>query len=207
MKSKLNRSKTLTSPFGGGPRGRTYGSLRVLVVLVVLLTIVFVSCAPLKNNTTISKPIKTFAVVTNIYYGKYESKCIYYANGKKHVAVINRYRDYNVVGSAFEMIYDSLTYSHKVFTCRQVFTPDCVLKTTKGVIYDMAGGSVLFKFHEEIWGEIKKFQLVCSDTMLKYVDILKPGNVFEVKYDVNNQENAIMYFNKPISVNGIIHNK
>ncbi len=82
MKSKLNRSETLASPFGGGQRGRTFSSLRILGVLVILLTIVLTSCNENNNQSKkiISKISNKEQIDTSIYiegitFGRFCNEC------------------------------------------------------------------------------------------------------------------------------------
>jgi hypothetical protein len=66
MKSKLNRSETLASPFGGGSRGRTFRSLRMLGVLVILFTIVLTSCNEEKKKKLVIHPAKVIEKIDTL---------------------------------------------------------------------------------------------------------------------------------------------
>lgn len=173
------------------------------LTLLFLLLIVYYSCG-------IRHPKKTIAVYEETGFN-HRSLYAFYSNGKKYTGTdwyiffdesnlkeheMNRKADCETLGSAYEVVYDSLNpIKNQINRCVPIFLPNDSISSTYGTIFYTDKKCVVYQMDNP---KVYKYQFICPDTMLKYKDVVKVGNVFEVKYVTNHPRIAILYLNKQV---------
>ena len=167
--------------------------------LVIGLGVAFTS-KPLNKKPRITKPMKGIAIVDELDIEKDVASVFYIVNDDFQYGKVKTHFHSATIGSAYEMIYDSVTYQSEVYECKPVFLPNKDLVTTKGTILSVSNDIVNYSLTVPHLGQLERSQFICPDTLIKYKNVLKNGHAFEVKYVRINPENAILYFDKPIKL-------
>lgn len=179
---------------------------RNFLISTIILIFIVLSCS-VKSFHDPQESIATIVSFETAYKGG-DAKFYYFANGKKYYTKRSNtaYRQLDVIGESYKMLYERENPSDcQILTYFPIFLEGENILKKEGVVdrFFTRGRNSETKFYGiefsyYVNGEkYKKSQNLQLDFLDKYAKP-KKGDMFIVRYWVDNPQRSVIYFNEPI---------